>query len=91
MHKNAARQKEKNYLNSRSPLSLINSIEKIKNNFFTKFKKCSSNIRNYCVKKIKFSNGLGEGLVKNRKLNGIGYFKNKSGEAYVGQFKNNKF
>jgi len=91
MHKNATRQKEKNYLNSRSPLSLINSIEKIKNNFFTKFKKCSSNIRNYCVKKIKFSNGLGEGLVKNKKLNGIGYFKNKSGEAYVGQFKNNSF
>ena len=30
MHKNAARQKRKNYLNSRSPLSLINSIEKIK-------------------------------------------------------------
>ena len=29
--------------------------------------------------------------LKIEKLNGIGYFKNKSGEAYVGQFKNNNF
>ena len=41
---------------------------KIKIIFLLNLKKCSSNVRDYCVKKIKFSNGLGEGLVKNRKI-----------------------
>ena len=86
------RQKEKDYREFSQSLSLSNSIEKIKKNFFTKFSNCSSKKQDFCVRKIKFSNGVGEGLIKNRKLNGIGFFKNKNGEeAYVGQFKNNNY